>query len=73
MISMMRMKNWKEDSDNRIISANERDFRILSQNSKALMSQHCSPEKYIDFTTQMNEMIGHQRKDPQPITGDFKL
>ncbi len=67
------MKNVEKNLKNKIICASETEFRILSENSSAIAKENHTPERYIVFATQMNEIIGHKQKEPKLITGTFLL
>jgi len=67
------MKNFKKNTKPKIINADETDFRVLSTNSAAEVNKIHTPEGYIDFATQTNEIIGHRRRKPLLITGEFLL
>lgn len=67
------MKNLKKITETKIIDASESDFMILSANSSAAANSIHTPEAYIEFATQTNEIIGHRIREPRRITGKFLL
>jgi hypothetical protein len=50
----------------------EEDERFLTENTRDIALQ-MSPDDYLAFLQQYNEMIGHKQRRPKPIRGVFKL
>jgi hypothetical protein len=58
--------------DAKIVDVTPEDERNLRENSRKI-EHSMSPENYLDFIQQYNEMLGHKQRRPAPIRGNFKL
>ena len=58
--------------DAKIVDVTPEDERNLRENSRKI-EHGMSPEDYLDFIQQYNEMLGHKQRRPAPIRGNFKL
>ena len=66
------MKNVKNDSADKILEFSSEDERRMRENSVSIVSK-MSPDDYLNFIQQYNEMLGHKQRRPAPIRGNFKL
>lgn len=64
--------NLRENMDAKIVDVTPEDERNLRENSRKI-EHSMSPENYLDFIQQYNEMLGHKQRRPAPIRGNFKL
>lgn len=58
--------------DNKIVDMTPEEEKRLRQNLRD-QNLRMSPDEYLDWVTEFNEMICHRRRPPKSITGEFKL
>ena len=66
------MKNVKNNSADKILEISSEDERRMRENTASIAS-NMSPDDFLDFIQQYNEMLGHKQRRPAPIRGNFKL